>query len=54
MNAKYRGITVMNIFGRVYGKIIKYYLEENYKEKETEIQARFRAGRSTIDHEFCK
>ena len=29
-------------------KIIKYYLEG----KETEIQAGFRAGRSTIDHVF--
>ena len=28
------------------------YLEESYKEKETEIQAGFRAGRSTIDHVF--
>ena len=33
-------------------KIIKYYLEESYKEKETEIQAGFKAGRSTIDHVF--
>ena len=49
---KYRGITVMNIFSRVYGKIIKYYLEKSYKEKETEIQEGFRAGRSTIDHVF--
>ena len=44
----HRGITVMNIFSRVYGKIIKYYLEESYKEKETEIQTGFRAGRSCI------
>ena len=42
----------MNTFSRVYGKIIKYYLEESYKEKETEIQAGFRAGRSTIDCVF--
>jgi Reverse transcriptase (RNA-dependent DNA polymerase). len=42
----------MNIFSQVYGKIIKYYLEESYKGKETEIQAGFRAGRSTIDHVF--
>jgi hypothetical protein len=45
----HRGITVMNIFSRVYGKIIKYYLEESYKQKETEIQAGFR---SIIDHVF--
>jgi hypothetical protein len=33
-------------------KISKYYLEESYIEKETEIQAGFRAGRSIIDHVF--
>jgi len=48
----YRGITVINIFSRVYGKIIKYYLEQSYKEKESDIQAGFRAGRFTIDHIF--
>ena len=42
----------MNIFSRVYGKTIKYYWEESYKGKETEIQAAFRAGRSAIDHVF--
>ena len=29
----YRGITVMNTFSRVYGNIIKYYLEESYKKR---------------------
>ena len=48
----YRGITVMNIFSRLYGKIIKYYLEEEYKNKEYEIQAGFRSGRSTVDNVF--
>jgi hypothetical protein len=42
----------MNIFSLVYGEIIKYYLEESYKEKETEIQTGFRAGISTVDHVF--
>ena len=36
----------------MYAKIIKYYLEESYKEKETEVQAGFRVGGSTIDHVF--
>ena len=43
----------MNTFIRIYGKITKYYLEESYKDKETEINAGFRSGRSTIDHVFA-
>ncbi|XP_049809026.1 uncharacterized protein LOC126252198 [Schistocerca nitens] len=49
----YRGITVTNTFSRLYGRIIKYLLEQEYKEKEPEEQAGFRVGRSTIDHIFC-
>ena len=43
----------MNIFSRLYGKIVKYFLEQEFSHIETEEQAGFRAGRSTIDHEFC-
>ena len=49
----YRGITVLNIFSRLYGKIINQFLEQEFFEIETEEQAGFMAGRSTIDHIFC-
>jgi hypothetical protein len=49
----YRGITVLNNFSRLYGKIIKYFLEQEFSHMETEEQAGFMAGRSTIDHVFC-
>jgi len=48
----YRGITVLNIFSRLYGKIIKYFLEQEFSQIATEEQAGFRAGRSTVDHIF--
>jgi len=43
----------LNIFSRLCGKIIKYFLEQEFSQLETEEQAGFRAGRSTIDHVFC-
>jgi len=43
----------LNISSRLYGKIIKYFLEQEFFHLETEEQAGFRAGRSTIDHVFC-
>jgi len=49
----YIGITVLNIFSGLYGKIIKYFLEQEFFRIETEEQAGFRAGRSTVDHIFC-
>jgi hypothetical protein len=49
----YRGITVLNIFSQLYGKIIKHFLEQEFSQIETEEQAGFRAGRSTVDHIFC-
>ena len=33
-------------------KIIKYFLEQEFSQLETEEQAGFRAGRFTIDHVF--
>ena len=47
-----RPCVCMCTFSRTFGKIIKLYLEESYKEKETEILTGFRARRSTIDHVF--
>jgi len=49
----YRGIKVLNIFSRLYGKIIRHFLEQEVSQRETEEQAGFRAGRSTIDHILC-
>jgi hypothetical protein len=49
----YRGITVLKIFSRIYGKIIKHFLEQEFSQIETEEQAGYRTGRSTIDHIFC-
>jgi hypothetical protein len=42
----------LNVFSRVYGKIIKYFLEQEFSQIGTEEQAGFRAGRFTIDHVF--
>jgi hypothetical protein len=49
----YREITVLNIFSRLYRKIIKYFLKHEFSQIETQEQAGFRAGRPTIDHIFC-
>ncbi len=43
---------MLNVFSRLYGRILKLFLEENYKSREDEFQAGFRVGRSTIDHIF--
>ena len=41
------------IYIYIYGKIIKKFLEQEFVQIETEEQAGFRAGRSTVDHIFC-
>jgi hypothetical protein len=33
--------------------MIKYFLDQEFLQIETEEEAGFRAGRSTIDHIFC-
>ena len=43
----------MNIFSRLYERIKKYFLEQEFSQIEAEDQARFRDGRSTIDHVYC-
>jgi hypothetical protein len=48
----YRGSIVLNIFSRLYRKMIKYFLDQEFLQIETEEQIRFRAGRATIDHIF--
>lgn len=49
----YRGIAVTSSISRIYGKLIKNKIENEYKDIEAEEQAGFRAGRSTVDHLFC-
>ena len=48
----YRGLSVAGTLSKVYGKILKAKIEEEWQEHEAEEQAGFRAGRSTIDHLF--
>ena len=43
----------MNIFSRLYRKIIKHILEQEFAQIETEEQEGFKAGRSTVDRIFC-
>jgi len=40
-------------FSRLYGKVIKHFLEHDFSQIKTKEQAGFRAGRSTVDHIFC-
>ena len=49
----YRGISVINTFSRIYGKILAKLIESEYKKMEMEEQSGFRAGRSCIDNIFC-
>ncbi|XP_030764730.1 uncharacterized protein LOC115888973 [Sitophilus oryzae] len=41
-----------SLFQKVYGKLVKKRIEEEYRDMEAEEQAGFRAGRSTVDHLF--
>jgi len=49
----YRGIAVTSTLSRIYGKLLKIKMEQEYRDLEAEEQAGFRAGRSTVDHLFC-
>ena len=48
----YRGLSVTGTISKVYGKILKAKIEDEWQDHEAEEQAGFRAGRSTIDHLF--
>ena len=43
---------MLSSVSRVYGKLVKKRIEEEYRDMEAEEQAGFRAGRSTVDHLF--
>ncbi|XP_063924692.1 uncharacterized protein LOC135138644 [Zophobas morio] len=49
----YRDIAVTSTGSRIYGKILKTKIEQEYMDMEAEEQAGFRAGRSTVDHLYC-
>lgn len=49
----YRGLTVNCSFYRLYGKILTSLITTDYHIYQTEEQAGFRAGRSTVDNIFC-
>lgn len=47
----YRGISVLDSMGKLYGKVIKERIEKEFEEQEE--QSGFRAGRSCVDNLFC-
>lgn len=49
----YRGITVTSTCSRLYGRILKNLIEQEYQGSGGEEQCGFRAGRSCMDHIFC-
>lgn len=49
----YRGISVTSTLSRLYGRIIRDIIEQEYQEHQEEEQSGFRAGRSCTDNVFC-
>lgn len=49
----YRGISATSTISRVYGRILRDLIEDEYRNIEEEEQSGFRAGRSCIDDVFC-
>jgi hypothetical protein len=41
---------VTSTFSKIYGRVIKAILEDEYQDMLSEEQAGFRAGRSTVDN----
>jgi hypothetical protein len=48
-----RGILVTSTFSKIYRRIIKGILEEDYRDALSEEQVGFRVGQSTIDNVYC-
>lgn len=51
--SNYRGISVTSTMSRLYGRIIRDLIEQEYMNKEEEEQSGFRAGRTCTDNIFC-
>jgi len=49
--SNYRGISVMSMMSRIYGKILRGLIEEENKDEDE--QSGFRTGRSCTDSIFC-
>ena len=49
----YRGIAVTSTGSKIYGKILKDKIEQEYMDMEAEEQVGFRAGRWAVDHLYC-
>lgn len=49
----YHAISITSTFSRVYGRIVRNMIEEEYRNYEKEEQCSFRAGRSCTDNVFC-
>ena len=45
--------TVTATFSRLYGRILKDFIEEEIRMRESEEQSGFRAGRSRMNNIFC-
>lgn len=49
----YRGISVTSTMSRLYGRILRNLIEDDFRQNEEEEQSGFRAGRSCTDNVFC-
>ena len=50
--ANYRGISILSISGKIYGRVLISRVIESTKEQVAEDQGRFRSGRGCIDQIF--
>lgn len=50
--SNYRCILVKSIFSRIYDKVLKNVIEEEYRNSELKEQSEFRVARSCIDNIF--
>lgn len=49
----YRRLSLTSTVNRVYGRIIRDKIEEEYQNQEEEKQCGFRSGRSCTENVFC-
>ncbi|XP_030759306.1 uncharacterized protein LOC115884770 [Sitophilus oryzae] len=51
--SNYRGISVTSTLSRLYGRILRDLIEQEYQQQEEEEQSGFRTGRTCTDNIFC-